>query len=123
MKSDTASECDVQTVWLKDDLTITGVGKIKARLAGALAGGGDTVIRIGSFEGIDLTCLQLICAFHRAAVSKEQNIRLDDDASDEFKTFIKKAGFERHQGCRFNPTTNCLWFKEKDNGKNHHDGG
>jgi ABC-type transporter Mla MlaB component len=123
MSSDSASGCAVQEILLDGDMTIANAQTIKARLTHALAREGETVIRIGRIDDVDLTCLQLICAFHRSAVARGLQVVLDDHDSAEFKNFRKRVGFRRHPGCRFDTTRNCLWLKENENGKNDPDRG
>ncbi len=123
MESNSASNGDAQTILLGGDLTITGAAGIKSQLEDALASGGDITIRIGSFDGLDLTCLQLVCSFHRTAVSKGRKARLDYGSSAEFGTYVERTGFLRQRGCRYNPDRNCLWCKEDEDGKNYHDRG
>jgi ABC-type transporter Mla MlaB component len=123
MSSDSAPACAAQEILLEGDMTIANAQTIKARLTNALAQGGETVIRIGRIDDVDLTCLQLICAFHRSALARGLHVALDDHDSTEFKNFRKRVGFRRHQGCRFNPTHNCLWLKENANGENDPDCG
>ena len=123
MSSNSAPGRTVQEILLEGDMTITNAQTIKDRLTKALAQGGETVIRIGRIDDVDLTCLQMICAFHRSAVARGQHIMLDDNSSAEFKSFRKRVGFRRDQGCRFCPTCNCLWLKENQNGKNDSDCG
>ena len=107
-----SAACDIL---LEGDLSIANAPAIKSRFMEALnAGGAKTRIRIGAIHAVDLTCLQLVCAFHRAALGRGQEVTLDDAAAPAFTAFTQRAGFCRHRGCRFNPTGSCLWVKEED---------
>lgn len=110
-----ASADVVRDILLEGDMTIANAPATQARFMETLAAGGTARIRIGKIEDVDVTCLQLMCAFHRAALGRGQEVIFDDAAAPEFTAFTQRAGFCRHRGCRFNPTHTCLWVKEENN--------
>jgi anti-anti-sigma regulatory factor len=100
---------------LEGDLTIANTHDILTLLREGLGDERSGVITIGEVEDIDLSCLQLICSFHRAAVVAGRKLVLNDSGSPVFRAFRRDAGFERHQGCKWNPDKTCLWMKESNN--------
>lgn len=110
-------------ILLEGDLTIANANAVLTALKEALADETRDVITIGEVESVDLSCLQLICSFHRAAVAAGREITLNDGASSVFQAIRRDAGFERHQGCKWNPNKTCLWIKERGSEENDFDRG
>jgi ABC-type transporter Mla MlaB component len=113
MPGKTRAKPKSKEIVLQGDLTIANAKTVLDQLKKALLDKAFDTITIGSVEGLDLTCLQLLCSFHRSAVAVDRHITLNDGNSPLFQAFKQKAGFERHRGCCRNPNKNCLWIKER----------
>jgi len=110
----TDAKSGTQGILLEGDLTLGNARAILERLKTGLANETTGTITIGEVESIDMSCLQLICSFHRTVLAAGGTLALQDGGSPEFQAMRRDAGFERHQGCKWNPNETCLWIKESD---------
>jgi ABC-type transporter Mla MlaB component len=65
---------------------------------------------------IDLSCLQLLCAAHRTAVSGNKEFVFAGGRPEVLTEAGREGGFIRRQKCQMNPDrSDCLWLGGKEN--------
>jgi anti-anti-sigma regulatory factor len=97
------------TVVLTGALGVEDAAALREALLAALAASARVAIDAAGVSGIDLTCLQVLCAAHRTAMEGGKDIRIEGCCAPEFAESVRAAGFPMHAGCRHNTTGSCLW--------------
>ena len=83
------------TVCISGDLTIANANYIKQELSQALQKYGILKVNIEAVESLDLSVLQLIFAFQRAAISEDKQIDLKMDLPEDTLRLVKISGLEK----------------------------
>ena len=96
-------------ILLEGELTISTINALLEKVKKAFKDHDSIEFKIGDYDSIDLTCLQLFCSAHRTALQNGKTLAIVQNQMEAFDAFRKKAGYKRHQGCRLNPTQSCLW--------------
>ena len=68
----------------------------------------DLVIELDRGAEADLSCLQLLCSAHRAALSAGRKLALDPQRPESFHLLANAAGLCRRQGCTIDPKVRCM---------------
>lgn len=100
---------DGETIVLTGDLTITQTQKVKAELLDALRSASSVEVRMENVRQLDVAFLQLLCSAHRTAAGANKSFAVGGERG-RFQALLKKAGFQRHIGCRENSGHPCLWL-------------
>jgi len=95
------------------DLTIEFAAELKPALAAALNSGLPVVLDIVKATKADVSCLQLICSAHRAAIHAGKSLTLRN-AGEVFNQSLNDTGFLRHVGCSREAEDTCLWLAWKN---------
>lgn len=74
----------------------------------------------GAVTGAHVAVLQLLCAAHRYAAEQQKSFCITR-ISDQLRTIVRQAGFERHDGC-WPDEQQCLWKEDVSGGKDDYDG-
>jgi anti-anti-sigma factor len=69
----------------------------------------DLVVNMSGVREIDVTCLQLLCSAHHAAMKEGRKIKLANVNQATMDT-MESLGFIRHTGCREDTAGSCLWL-------------
>lgn len=94
------------TFKLREELTITTAGDLKAELLGGLGEPGALELDGSGVAAVDLAGLQLLCAAHRSAALANKTIRfIAGGESPVIDQAARTAGFHEHVGC----IPGCLW--------------
>jgi anti-anti-sigma regulatory factor len=99
------------TVKLMGEWTIERAGELKGMLSEGLEGGECIVVDVEEIENVDLSCLQLLCAAHRASLREGKLLTLGGKRPDQFRKRVHEAGFSRALGCHKDPGKSCLWIE------------
>jgi anti-anti-sigma regulatory factor len=102
---------------LSCDLTIEFAAELKPALAKALNSGLPVVLDIADVTRADVSCLQLICAAHRATILAGTSLTLSN-AGEGFNHSLIDTGFIRHVGCSPETEDTCLWLEYKKQNRN-----
>ena len=93
------------------DLSIQQAAEFKDTLIKALASSDHIILKLSECTGIDLSCIQLICAAHRTALNMNKVIELGDTLPDIVAKVVESAGYFRDKGCSLNVNHTCLWTR------------
>jgi len=93
---------------LKGALTIQRVSEIKEELTAALEQVDKLMIDLSEATELDLTCLQLLCSGHRAAIRINKSLSMVGSAAN-ISSLIGKAGFARPVRCPSTCAQSCIW--------------
>jgi len=107
MKKNNLKKKDKTAITLKDKLTINNVGEIYSEFTNALSKVKKTTITFSNITAIDISFIQLFCAFYRAAKEKNMQIEVDAPLKQEFHDYLIRTGFctaggerpECHEDC------------------------
>lgn len=66
-------------------------------------------IEVNKVTSIDISVLQLLCAAHRYACSKDKTLVLNKEISEDFKKAIVAGGFNNFTECLGSEKNGCLW--------------
>lgn len=94
---------------LEGDVTVQQAEELKETLIRGFGSVENVYVDSSKAAGIDLSCLQLLCAAHRAAETMHKSFQLAEPVPDHFRRIAGAAGFARHTGCRFDVTGTCIW--------------
>lgn len=102
-------ECNAGTLAILGDLTIGQVAALKQSLVEAFANAGQVTVDVSSATAVDVAGVQLLCACHRFASGRGQQmcLRLGDNQS--FLQFLDDVGFARDFICGHGNADQCLW--------------
>lgn len=96
---------------LSGDLLIQGAGELKSMLLEALTGTNDLEIDVSSVTEADISCLQLLCATHKAGMKLGKNVSFGNTRSAAFMDTMREAYFLRHTGCSLDTKKQCPWIE------------
>jgi len=97
------------TLRLDGELTVQRASELKGVLLDAQEGVERLFLNLEGVTGADVSGLQLLCSAHRSAVKSNKCLSVTDKASAPFVKAVRDAGYEREQGCPFDPGQTCLW--------------
>ena len=103
---------ETATFFISGSMTIEDAANLKTTIAGVLADSALIEIDLSATGTTDLSCLQVLCAAHRAAVVAGKTLSLRN-APDSLRTCLEDAGFPRQTGCLHHEDETCLWQEEK----------
>lgn len=93
------------------NLTAEDVHDLKSSFLEALEYSNEVELQIEDLTGIDLLCLQLLCATHRMAIKANKSFSIPSCCPTIFVNVVNRAGFPRHKGCMKKGGDACLWLK------------
>ncbi len=99
---------DTGTLALSESLTIEDAAGLKEAVGDALTSSANLTVDLAAVDAIDLCCLQVLCAAHRTAVSRNKTLTILNPR-DGFRETIRETGFLRHVGCMDTGDHRCLW--------------
>ncbi len=105
----TADGGDAGTLLLEGDLTVQRAAELHAALRDSLSRAAHITLNFERVTGIDLSCLQLLCAAHRSAEKFSKRLTVAGTDSGVFRRAVGEAGYTRHDGCITDPLSSCLW--------------
>jgi anti-anti-sigma regulatory factor len=91
------------------ELTIENAAKIQEALVKPFGKKEHRIISVERAERVDLSCFQLFCSAHRAAVAEKARLTVDANRSEHFRAKTREAGFLRREACLLNVGRDCLW--------------
>lgn len=95
---------------LSGELTLLQAGQLKVQLIQALTEVYERVhIDIEAVTGIDLACLQMLCAAYRSAVSLGKQLVLFPQVPEAIATTVDQAGMMQCHACGDVGENACLW--------------
>ncbi|MHC1697966.1 MAG: lipid asymmetry maintenance protein MlaB [Geobacteraceae bacterium] len=97
---------------ISGSMTIEDAANLKNTITGIIAESSLIEIYLSETETTDLSCLQVLCAAHRAAVLGGKKLVLRN-VPDSLHTCLEDAGFPRQAGCLHLEGEICLWQEEK----------
>jgi len=103
---------ETATLTITGSMTIEDAADLKTALTTLLAGSSLSEVDLSAVDAIDLSCLQVLCSAHRAAVHSGKKLALSR-AADSLITCLEDAGFPRQSGCLQQDGVPCLWQEEK----------
>ena len=107
---------------LEGELTVGRAGELLDLLRTALHRSDAIEIDLAGVTGMDLSCLQLLCAAHRTALRDGTALGVADPRNQVFRQAGEHAGFARRRKCRFDPQIDCLWNGGAEIGETGDDG-
>lgn len=99
----------IGTVAVEGELTIAHAGELRSVLARSTEEAASVVIRFGSIDDVDLSCLQLLCSAHRTLAKKNKDLRMEGEGVRRIFSVAEKAGYSQNACGRPQPESNCLW--------------
>lgn len=96
---------------LLGDVTIEDVAVLRDALLEQYSMVDELIVNMSGVSQIDLTCLQLFCSYHLAAIKGGKTISLLN-ISGPTRSALVSLGFIRHVGCRNDSNHNCLWVEK-----------
>jgi anti-anti-sigma regulatory factor len=100
------------TLFITGSMTIEDAANLKTALAGIIADSSPVEVDLREADAIDLSCLQVLCSAHRAAVHSGKKLSVRS-TSEALITCLEDAGFPRHSGCLQQEGESCLWQEVK----------
>jgi len=100
---------DREIIVLGGELTITHIGSVKKELQDAIRTASTVLVRLENVQEVDVAFLQLLCSAHRTAADADKSLAIGGEM-ERFRALLKRAGFQRHIGCRENSRYPCLWL-------------
>ena len=100
-------------LFISGSMTIEDAAQLKSTLVGALTDASHIQIDLGATESTDLSCLQVLCSAHRAAVLAGKKFEVLKTKGDSLVACLEVAGFPRQTGCLQQQDEACLWQEEK----------
>jgi ABC-type transporter Mla MlaB component len=92
-------------------LTVQQAGEFKDALTKALNEVDRLEINLNKVIEVDLTCLQILCATHRACIKTNKTLKISHQQTEALQKAVKDAGYERHRGCKdIGENNQCLWL-------------
>jgi anti-anti-sigma regulatory factor len=97
---------------IEGELTIETVAELRESLLEAFAAPWKNIqIEADNLSGIDFFGLQLLCAAHRTAASKDKVFSWQSERPGFLDEAMLVAGFTRHCGCSLCPPgQKCMWI-------------
>lgn len=95
------------------DCTIENAHALHCALLDPKGLAGEVVVNMSEVRHIDVSCLQLLCSAHHAAVRQGRKVTLKN-VKAETRDVMKILGFVRHVGCRDDSDGRCLWIDRED---------
>ena len=96
------------------DLTIEHADEIWRTFRDTLDDRKAVSLNLEKVTGVDASCLQLICAAHRACEADGRVFVFDGNVSESFAAAARNAGFVRYNCGVAKDTTICLWRGTED---------
>ena len=97
-------------------LTVQQAAEFKDTLTKALYEVDILEINLDKVTEVDLTCLQLLCATHRACMKTNKTLKISHQQTEALQNAVKDSGYERHRGCKdIGDNYQCLWVSGGDN--------
>jgi len=103
---------ETTTLFISGPMTIEDAANLKTSLVDALTSSLLIEVDLSAADAIDLSCLQVLCSAHRAAVQAGKKLSVRSQA-DALITCLEDAGFPRHSGCLQKEGEPCLWQEVK----------
>jgi len=103
---------ETATIHITGSMTIEDAANLKTALAGTLADSTLIEVDLSAAVESDLSCLQVLCSAHRAAVHAGKKLVVPS-MNDSLITCLEDAGFPRQSGCLQQHGEPCLWQEEK----------
>lgn len=100
------------TLSLRGAVTVEDALRLHEALLQPLEGAMEIEVDLSGVGGVDVTCLQLLCAAHHAETVKGRRFTMAGISPDASGT-IEQLGFLRHVGCRNDTGGSCLWLLGK----------
>ena len=100
---------DLEVLKLEGRCTIEQANDLKALLIETLESGNGLMLDVERVSEIDITCLQLFCAAHRAFLKSNRKLSLNDNLPECFRRMVRQAGFSRAVSCHGESDASCLW--------------
>jgi ABC-type transporter Mla MlaB component len=100
---------DGKMVTFEGDLTIEHAEEVWRTLCDNLGDGKDMVLHLQKVTSADISCLQIICAAHRASEAENRVLEFDGTESEPFVRAAWNSGFVRYNCGVAKDTTACLW--------------
>ena len=91
------------------DLTIEHAEEVWRTLRDIPGDGKDVSLGLDKVTSADASCLQIICAAHRASETDSRVFVFDGNVSEPFARAALNAGFVRYNCGVAKDTTVCLW--------------
>lgn len=88
-------------------MTIEHAQEAKTLLQELLTKKDNIPLDLEGVTGIDLSCLQLLCAMHKSAMQADKTVTLDYSRSSVISDILQRAGLVRHSGCT--GSEKCFW--------------
>ena len=100
-----------ETMIFSGDLTIQHIHEYRQEMKKALEENKKISIGFEEITSIDLTFLQLLCAFHREGYKKEKTITISTKVPGHLQNIMTTIGFERTISCEQGEHADCMWKK------------
>jgi anti-anti-sigma regulatory factor len=104
------NKSDVGVLVLDGELTVQRADELRAALMNSLSCAGHLVLSFENVTGIDLSCLQLLCAAHRTSAKLNKRLTITGRTPEVFKRAVEDAGYVRHAACIVDEGKGCLWM-------------
>jgi anti-anti-sigma factor len=99
---------DTGELILDGDITVESAHALHGALLNPQGAVRDLVVNMSDVREIDVTCLQLLCSAHQAAMKDGRQLKLTN-VSPATGDAMETLGFVRHVGCREDTSGSCLW--------------
>jgi len=97
---------------ISGSMTIEDAANLKTILVGTITNSPLIEVDLSATGSTDLSCLQVLCAAHRAAVLAGKKL-IVLRPPESLRTCLEDAGFPRQSGCLPQEGESCLWQEEK----------
>src|SRR5512135_1534026 len=84
---------------LDGELTVQRADELRAALMNSLSCAGRLVISFEDVTGVDLSCLQLLCAARMTSAKRNKRLAISGGMPEVFKRAVRDAGYWRHIAC------------------------
>jgi len=93
------------------NLRIEHAAEAREQLLAALERLPSLVVDLSGVETADISFVQLMCAAHREAFARGQEIRVDSDLPDCIREAMERACYHNRFGCIPEAVGSCVWQK------------
>lgn len=105
---------EIAEIIISGSMSIEDAADLRNVLASAIAGSCRIEIDLTAADTTDISCLQVLCSAHRAAVQLGKQLTLRGTEESLIKC-LEDAGFPRHTGCQQQNGIACLWQERQRN--------
>ncbi len=99
---------DTTILCLSGELVVENGPWLISVLMGSLETSAGIEIDLSSVTGVDVACLQVLCAAHKSCILSKKEFSLTK-LSEPFTEGVRQSGYSNHSRCVLGRGRQCLW--------------